>query len=89
MNPDIEKFWNSRGFDVVAAYPDPGVNSWRVLYTIKKNNLHKEIVGMSRIISGDCTAPLMSTVKCETYLFNNKEYSEEEFLKLIKLMAFA
>ena len=91
MNPEIEKFWNGRGFEVTAVYPDLGAyyNSWRVLYVLRKDSKSHEIVGMSRMISGDCTMPLMSTIKCETYLFNKKEYSEEEFLKLIKLMAFA
>lgn len=91
MNPEIEKFWNDRGFQIVSSYPSPRIHTvaWRIIFYSKRNGVHADIVGMSRLFPGYLSCDEIEQIKCETYIFDNKSYTEEEFLKVMKMIAFA
>lgn len=90
MNPLIEEFWNKVGYEVVRSDPDfnkfglSRTTKWRYSWLLKKDSIYKDIVGSSRVFVG----PKPVCIKCYRYRFNDKEYFEEEMLRIIKLKAF-
>jgi hypothetical protein len=91
LHPDIVKFWNDKGFEIVSSYPSPRVytEGWRKVFYSKKSGQHADIIGMSRMFPGYLSWEEVENVKCETYFLEKKAYTEEEFLKVIKMIAFA
>jgi hypothetical protein len=87
MHTDIEKFCTDLGYDVitdvVVGLASAG-KPWRLYWFVKKDGKLLNLMGMSDLQSPD----QMKTPKCAIYTLNNKDYTEEEMLKIIKLKAF-
>ena len=82
MNPLIEKFWNDAGYTIShirpGGNPTTGELEQRYLWCLMVEGTYIGLVGVSGI----------SQMKCDYYFFNNKKYSEDEMLKIIRMKAF-
>lgn len=82
MNPLIEKFWNDAGYTISQIHPGgnptTGELEQRYLWCLMMEGTYIGLVGMSGT----------SQMKCDYYFFNNKKYSEDEMLKIIRMKAF-
>lgn len=84
MNPLIEKFWEDTGYKIARWYSPIIENTWRDLFCLFKDDTFIRVVGVSKCFDG----PRQNEAKCHVYYFNNKQYSENEMLKIIKMKAF-
>lgn len=88
MHPDIKKFWETAGYKVTCKRPvNPQyAEEWRDLWYSYKD-LKFDIIGVSAIQNG-FSENTPDELPCVIYFLHNIEYTEEKFLKIIKLTAF-
>lgn len=85
MNPLIEKFWNDAGYKVTYVFPSPRTprSRWRCSWYLEKDG-HRYLAGLSQ----DPNKLQPTSDKCYYYIINNRQYLEEDMLKIIKLKDF-
>lgn len=98
MHPEIEKFWNSAGYDVQSNksyilfkdnHPHWTFYFWLYKGKWEPNKTADDIAAYSDRITGPISAKrLLSTNVNIYYCYHNKDYSEEEMLRIIRLKSF-
>jgi len=86
MHPKIKKFWEDTGYEVdtdVLVGPGSADSPWRLYWFLMKDEKQLRLIGMSDIQRGGKVRP-----PCTTYFINDREYTEEEALRIIKLKVF-
>lgn len=81
MHPEIEKFWKDLGYYIIIDVLQSDL--WRFYWVLMKNERQIKFAGVSDDVpQGTKKAP------CTRHFIDDKEYSEEEMLKIIGLKAF-
>lgn len=87
MHPLIKEFYESAGIEVDEKFPTSppkGVgDQWRKVVYSKKNGMYTGVIAVSDIVTEPYIGPLNFA-----YIYNNKTYSEEQMLRIVKLKAF-
>jgi hypothetical protein len=91
MHPEIEKFWTHSGYYIETDILLPGDGiPYYLLWFLMKDDRQLKCVGQSEPYDRKSEAykQLIGNPPCTIYFFDEKGYTEDEMLHLIKMKAF-
>jgi len=90
MHPEIEKFWTHSGYYVETDIMMPCEHPYILFWFVMKADKQLWCIGQSNSYDRKSEAyeQLKEDPPCTIYYFNEKQYTEEEMLRIIKLKVF-
>lgn len=91
IHPEIEKFYTHSGYYVdTDVFLLPVGSPWRLAWFLMKGDVQVRLIGQSDLMLGwgESNQQRPNPIKCTIYLWEGKEYTEEEMLRLIRQKAF-
>ena len=91
MHPEIKKYWENAGYEINTDVFMPGEGIPYILFWFLMNGDRQlKCIGQSDTFHRNSEAynQLIEDPPCTNYYFNNRLYSEEKMLRIIRLKAF-